>query len=136
VRRPFEIEDVTAMVRRVYAGNVQFHDGVSEIAPGITAHLVGGHSQGLQVLRVKTARGWVVLASDAGHYFANIMQDRPFPLVTDVSEMIDGFALVKELASSPDHIIPGHDPAVLARYPASRDGLAHAVRVDLAPTRV
>ncbi len=133
-RRPFEIEDVTAMVRRIYDGNVQFHDGTSEIAPGITAHLVGGHSRGLQMLRVKTARGWVVLASDASHYYANVEQDRPFPLVVDTAEMLAGFAAARALASSPDHIIPGHDPAVLARYPASRNGLAHAVRVDLPPT--
>jgi glyoxylase-like metal-dependent hydrolase (beta-lactamase superfamily II) len=135
VRRPFEIEDVTAMVRRIHAGNAQFHDGVGEIAPGITVHLVGGHSKGLQILRVKTARGWVVLASDASHYYANMEQNRPFPLAVDVTEMLDGYALARQLASSPQHIIPGHDPAVLARYPQSRSGLAHAVRVDLAPIR-
>lgn len=135
VRRPFEIEDVTAMVRRIYDGNVQFHDGVGEIAPGITTHLVGGHSRGLQVMRVKTARGWVVLASDASHYYANIEQNRPFALTVDVNETLDGYALCRKLASSPDHIIPGHDPAVLARFPQSRAGLVHAVRVDLPPVR-
>lgn len=134
-RRPFEVEDVTAMVQRIYAGNVRFHDGVGEIAPGITVHLVGGHSRGLQVLRVKTARGWVVLASDAAHYYANIDQDRPFALAVDLQELLDGFALCRALASSPDHVIPGHDPAVLARYPRSRSGLLHAARVDLPPER-
>ena len=133
VRRPFEIEDVTAMTRRLYDGHVQFHDGTGEIAPGITSHLVGGHSRGLQVLRIKTARGWVVLASDAAHYEVNIRHNRPFALVVDVAEMLEGFATCRRLASSPDHIIPGHDPAVLARYPQSRNGLTHAVRVDLPP---
>jgi hypothetical protein len=28
------------------------------------------------------------------------------------------FATVRTLADSPDHIIPGHDPLVFARYPA------------------
>ena len=88
MRRPFEVEDVTAMVRRVHAGNVQFHDGSGEVAPGVTVHLVGGHSQGLQVARVRTARGWVVLASDASHYYANMEQARPFPLLTSLSEML------------------------------------------------
>ncbi len=54
MRRPFEVEDVMAMVRRVHAGDVQFHDGSGEVAPGVTVHLVGGHSQGLQVVRVRT----------------------------------------------------------------------------------
>jgi glyoxylase-like metal-dependent hydrolase (beta-lactamase superfamily II) len=133
MRRPFEVEDVTAMVRRVHAGNVQFHDGSGEVAPGVTVHLVGGHSQGLQVARVRTARGWVVLSSDASHYYANMEQARPFPLLTSLSEMLDGFKTARALASSPDHVIPGHDPQVLERYPRSRSGLAHAVRVDLPP---
>lgn len=133
VRRPFEVEDVTAMVRRIHAGNARFHDGAGEVAPGLTVHLVGGHSKGLQVARVKTARGWVVLASDASHYYANMEDMRPFPLAVDVTEMLDGFVQARALASSPDHVIPGHDPAVLRRYPPSRDGLPHAVRVDLPP---
>ena len=29
---PFEVEDVTSMVRKVFAGRVQFHNGTSEIA--------------------------------------------------------------------------------------------------------
>jgi hypothetical protein len=47
VRQPFAVEDVTAMVRRVYAGNVRFHDGTGEVAEGVTVHLAGGHSRGL-----------------------------------------------------------------------------------------
>ena len=31
--------------------------------------------------------------------------------------MVEGYARLRELAESPAHIIPGHDPLVLARYP-------------------
>lgn len=134
LRRPFEADDVTALVRRVFAGRVAFHDGPGEIAPGITVHLVGGHSKGLQVVRVKTARGPVILASDASHYYANIEQDRPFSLIVDTEAALDAFRLIRGLAPSPGHIVPGHDPLVLARYPASRTGLAHIVRCDAAPS--
>lgn len=133
LRRPFGVEDVTAMVRRVYAGNVQFHDGTSEIAPGVTVHWTGGHSQGLQVVRVKTARGWVVLASDASHYYSNLEQSRPFPLLTDTAEMLNGFKTIRSLIPSLDHFVPGHDPLVLARYQEARQGLPHIVRLDVAP---
>src|SRR6478752_6680167 len=60
LRVPFEEEDVIAMVRKVFAGRVTFHDGVSEVAPGITVHKIGGHSKGLQCIVVKTKRGPVV----------------------------------------------------------------------------
>ena len=72
LRIPFEEEDVVAMVRKVFAGRVTFHDGASEIAPGITVHKIGGHSKGLQCVRVKTKRGTVVLASDTAHLYAHI----------------------------------------------------------------
>jgi hypothetical protein len=38
-----------------------------------------------------------------------------------------------KLADSPQHVIPGHDPLVLKRYPESRKGLAGTVRLDIAP---
>ena len=114
----YEVEDVVGMVRRVYAGRVRFHDGDAGIAPGIWLHLIGGHTMGLQVVRVATRRGWVVLASDASHFYANMEQVRPFPIVYSVAAMVEGYDRLRALADSPAHIIPGHDPLVLERYPA------------------
>jgi glyoxylase-like metal-dependent hydrolase (beta-lactamase superfamily II) len=117
LRIPMEVEDVVTAVRHVFADRVRFHDGTATIAPGITLHLVGGHSGGLQIVRVPTARGHVVLASDAAHFWANIRTRNPFPLVVDVARMAEGWRICEELADSPDHIIPGHDPLVLQRFP-------------------
>jgi len=111
-----------------------YHDGTAELAPGITLHRVGGHTRGLQVVRVHTQRGWVVLASDAAHFYANWQERRPFPIVDNVAAYLDAFTTIEALAGSPQHVIPGHDPQVLARYPAARAGLANAVRVDLDPS--
>jgi glyoxylase-like metal-dependent hydrolase (beta-lactamase superfamily II) len=134
INRAFSADDVVAMVRRVFAGRVQFHDGTEELAPGITLHRVGGHTAGLQVTRVWTKRGWVVLASDASHFYANMEQGRPFPIVHDMGEVLEAYRTVNRLASSPDHIIPGHDPLVMARYPAAKPGLEGIVaRLDLMP---
>ena len=72
LRHPFSVEHVTLMVRHVYGERVTFHSGDGEVAPGVTVHRVGGHSDGLQVVRVETARGPVVLASDAAHYYGNL----------------------------------------------------------------
>jgi glyoxylase-like metal-dependent hydrolase (beta-lactamase superfamily II) len=134
VRRSFEEDDVTAMVRRVFQGRVQFHNGVGQIAPGITVHHVGGHTQGLQFMRVKTQRGWVVLASDASHYYANFEEMRAYATVYNVGDMLEGFATLKKLASSEKHVVPGHDPLVLQRYPVAKPGLEGlAVRLDVEP---
>lgn len=135
MRMPFEAQDVAAMVHRVFEGRVQFHEGTAELAPGITLHKLGGHTKGLQVMRVKTERGFVVLASDAAHLYANLDRNHPFPVLADVGDYLEGLNTVRTLATSLDHIIPGHDPMVLTDYPAARAGLEGVVRVDLAPSR-
>ena len=130
-RGAFEVEDVVGMVRQVYAGRVRFHQGDAELCPGISLHLIGGHTMGLQAVRVATRRGWVVLASDATHLYANMEQVRPFPIVWSVAGMVDGYRRLRSLADSPAHIIPGHDPLVLERYRApSRDLQGIVARLD------
>jgi glyoxylase-like metal-dependent hydrolase (beta-lactamase superfamily II) len=116
--QPYDVDNVVAMVRRVYAGRVTFHDGATELAPGLSLHRIGGHSRGLQVVRVKTARGYVVLASDAAHFYAHLDRRKVFPIVDNVSDVHEGYDTVLRLASSRHHVIPGHDPAVLDLYPA------------------
>ncbi|MBI3375817.1 MAG: N-acyl homoserine lactonase family protein [Betaproteobacteria bacterium] len=134
MRHAFEVEDVVGMVRSVYAGRVAFHDGDAEIAPGVSVHHIGGHTMGMQAVRVMTARGWVVLASDAAHLYANMEQVRPFPIVHSVADMIEGYANLRRLAQSREHVVPGHDPLVMKLYPpisTEFDGVA--VRLDTMP---
>jgi len=133
LRHPFEKADVTAMVGRVFEGRARFHEGSSELAPGLSVHLVGGHSRGLQVVRARTRRGWVVLASDASHYYENFERRRPFPIAESVSAMLEGYDAMDRLSDSRAHIVPGHDPMVLRRYPPSRPGLEDVVRLDADP---
>jgi glyoxylase-like metal-dependent hydrolase (beta-lactamase superfamily II) len=134
MRMPFEADDVAAMVKRVFEGRVRFHDGSDELAPGVSVHRIGGHTIGLQAVRVRTRRGWVVLASDATHFYANMNEGRPFPILYNVGDMLEGYETMRRLASSRHHIVPGHDPLVLDRYPAAQPGLEGIVaRLDAEP---
>lgn len=117
LRHPFRADDVEQVIRHVYANRVRFHRGNDVVTPGVELVLIGGHTKGLQAVRVNTVRGWVVLASDASHYYANMQQGNPFPAVYDVAAMLEGHLLCQQYADSPDHVIPGHDPLVLERYP-------------------
>jgi len=133
-RTPFEVEDVVAMVRKVFDGRAVFHDGEGEVVPGVTVHHIGGHSKGLQSVRVKTRRGYVVLAADASHLYAHIDGARVFPVVYNVGEVLEGYATLKRLATSPRHVVPGHDPLVLKRYPAVKPALeSWVVKLDVEP---
>jgi len=131
----YEADDVAHLVRCVFAQRVQFHDGTSAVAPGIELHHVGGHTKGMQAVRVRTARGWVVLASDASHFYAHMEQDRAFTVLYNLGDMLEGYNTLRRLATSPQHIIPGHDPLVMDRYPAAHPSLEDwIVRLDVAPT--
>lgn len=123
----FDVEDVCTLLRRTYRGEVDHLAGARELADGIHLHPVGGHTPGLQVVRVRTGRGWVVLASDALHYYANLELRNPFPALVDVPAMLDAFDLVRELADGPDHVIPGHDPEVMTRYGPASTGLPEGI---------
>jgi glyoxylase-like metal-dependent hydrolase (beta-lactamase superfamily II) len=132
LRDTFEVDHVVTAVRLVHDGRMCFHNGAAEIAPGISLHLIGGHSGGLQVVRVRTARGWVVLASDATHFWANIRTRSPFPIVVDMARTLEGYEIVESLADGADHIIPGHDPLVLSRF-AGVPGQVDTIRLDQPP---
>jgi glyoxylase-like metal-dependent hydrolase (beta-lactamase superfamily II) len=135
LRQPFAAADVTNMVAKVFEGRVTFHDGSSDIAPNLNVHRVGGHSRGLQIIRVLTRRGWVVLGSDAAHFYANFEQGRPFPLLDSASDMLEGFASIRRMVASTEHFIPGHDPLVLERFPPALAGVDGIVRLDADPIR-
>lgn len=123
----YEVDDVVGMVRLVHAGRVAFHDGEAALAPGLTLHHVGGHTMGMQCVRVHTRRGWVVLASDVTHFYENMETDRPFTAALDIGKMIEGFRTLERLAASPEHIVPGHDPLVMTRYPAASEAMQDVV---------
>jgi len=132
--RPYEPDHVAGMVRLVYKNRVVFHDGDAEIGPGVSLHRIGGHTAGMQAVRVHTARGWVVLASDASHFYEHFETGRCFTLAFHVGDVLQGYARLNELADSEHHIIPGHDPEVLHRYPpASKELEGIAARLDLPP---
>jgi len=71
-----------------------------------------------------------VLASDAAHLYANIVRDLPFPIYLDEPRYRAAQAHALDLAGgSLDHLIPGHDPLVLACFASEND----IARVDLPP---
>ena len=135
LQHAFEVEDVCGLVRLNYAGRVRLYNGSAELAPGIELHPAPGHSPGLQFVRVHTARGWVMLASDVSHFYENMEQYRPFTIAVDVAATLESHDRIRAAAPSIAHIVPGHDPLVMRRYPAPSPALQGiAVRLDVAPT--
>ena len=107
-----EIEWIAASGARTYGGG-------DEVAPGVTALALPGHTPGQMGL---VADG-VVLASDAVHFYEELEQRRPFWVFTDLAAMKASYEV---LATTGGTIVPGHDPLVMERFPAAGE---NAVRV-------
>jgi glyoxylase-like metal-dependent hydrolase (beta-lactamase superfamily II) len=130
----YEAEEVASMVKLVFKDRVQFCNGTQALVPGVSLHLIGGHTAGIQCVRVFTRRGWVVLTSDASHYYEHMREGRYFSLALNLGDMLNGYRTMRELADSADHMVPGHDPLVMQHYPAPSGALEGiAVRLDVAP---
>jgi glyoxylase-like metal-dependent hydrolase (beta-lactamase superfamily II) len=131
-RYAFEVEDIVGMVRENHKGRVAWHDGDGEVAPGLSVHLIGGHTMGIQCVRIMTRNGPLVLASDTSHYYWGFEKADLFHIVFDVSKMLSGYETLDRLAEGRrEMIVPGHDAEVMKRYPVSAPGLeGFAVRLD------
>lgn len=122
---PASISQLVALDRE---GRVDRYDGTQELAPGIRAITVAGHSPGQQVFVVETAGRPIVLASDAAHFYEELEYDRPFAVVVNLVEMYRAYAMLRDFRQELGAIVvPGHDPRVTERFdgvPDSPTGLA------------
>ena len=133
LRHAYAAKDVTHIVEGLYSDRVAFYNGDAELAPGVQLVHVGGHTNGLQSVRVHTARGWIILASDASHYYDNIGHESPFPVVYHVGVMLEGYRKLLSLVETPAKLVPGHDPLVCTRYPRYGDADSGILALHLDP---
>ena len=118
------VDDVVALVRLNYDGRIAFHQGTGEVVPGVKVHRVGGHTKGMQIVEVPTASGTAVIASDASHTYRNFKENTPFLILNNIPEYIDGFELMKKMATREEMILPGHDAKVMEIFPSVAEGVA------------
>lgn len=117
---PAEIERVVAAQR---AGRVRLFDGSTQVAPGIEAIDVGGHSPGQAILVVEGVDGPVVLASDAIHFYEELERDRPFEVLADLAEMYAAYDVLREHERAGAVVVAGHDPEVVTRFAGGAGGV-------------
>jgi glyoxylase-like metal-dependent hydrolase (beta-lactamase superfamily II) len=135
-RHAYEADELQRFLGYLHAGRLHLHARDHDVAEGVSVHWVGGHTAGQEVVRVKTERGWVVLASDALHYEEELTRGVPFAVVFSLADMLAAHDRIRQLADSDEHVVVAHDPLVVLKYPAASEELdGIALRVDVAPSR-
>jgi glyoxylase-like metal-dependent hydrolase (beta-lactamase superfamily II) len=118
-------DDVLAMVKLNTQRRVGLVNGdAQEILPGVTCYLGGKHTYASQYVAVNTAVGTVVLASDNMYLYENLEKHVPIAATLDADSNLRAQDRMKQLAADPKWIIPGHDPAVMTRFPNPSPGVA------------
>jgi glyoxylase-like metal-dependent hydrolase (beta-lactamase superfamily II) len=106
------------------AGRVRLAAGDSvEILPGITVYTGGKHTYASQYVGVNTPKGTVVVASDNLYLYENLDRRVAIAQTLDAASNLAAQDRMKRLAASPRLIVPGHDPAVFARFRMVKPGV-------------
>ncbi len=118
-------EDVLTLVKLNTQGRVGLVNGdAQEIIPGVTCYTGGKHTWQSQYVGVHTAVGTVVLASDNMYLYENLERHAPIATTVDAASNLRAQDRMKQIASRPGFIIPGHDPAVFTKFPGPVPGVA------------
>lgn len=118
---PAELERVRAAHQE---GRAMLVEGGQEIAPGLRVFIAGGHSPGQLVLSIDTASGPTILAGDVIHYYEELERDRPFDVFVDLADSYRALDTLRSLTAGGRHLVAGHDPLVMERFPQLAGELA------------
>ena len=120
-----DAEDVLALVKANTEGRVHLVKGDDQEAiDGIRFYTGGRHTYASQYVAVSTKTGTTVIASDNCYLYENLDKHAPIAQTLDAASNLRAQDRMKQLASSPRLIVPGHDPAVFTRFPVPGNGVA------------
>jgi glyoxylase-like metal-dependent hydrolase (beta-lactamase superfamily II) len=120
-----EPDDVLTVVKLNTAGKVGLVDGDNvEILDGVKVYTGGRHTFASQYVSVRSATGVVVIASDNMYLYENLEKHVPIAQTFDAESNLRAQDRMKQIASRPDLVVPGHDPAVFVKFPKPGNGVA------------
>lgn len=120
-----DAEDVLAIVKANTEGRMRLVKGDDQEAiDGIRFYTGGRHTYASQYVTVNAKPGIIVIASDNCYLYENLDKRAPIAQTLDAASNLRAQDRMKQLASSPRFIVPGHDPAVFTRFPTPGNGVA------------
>ena len=120
-----DADDVLALVKANTEGRVRVVKGDDQEAiDGIRFYTGGRHTYASQYVAVSAKAGTTVIASDNCYLYENLEKHVPIAQTLDAASNLRAQDRMKQLASNPRLIVPGHDPAVFTRFPAPGNGVA------------
>jgi glyoxylase-like metal-dependent hydrolase (beta-lactamase superfamily II) len=121
-------DDVLEIVKRNTQGKVSFVRGDDDtLLSGLMFGVGGKHTWASQFVAVQTRTSTVVIASDNMYLYENLDAHKPIAQTLDPESNLRTQDRMRSLASDAKLLVPGHDPAVFARFPKISDRI---VRIE------
>jgi len=107
------------------SGRLKVIDGNLDVVEGIRLELVGGHSPGMQIVIVQSAKGPFVIANDALTTYRNLRDWAPPGVhINSIPDCLAAMARIRDLADGDENrICPGHDGEVFKKFPELGPGV-------------
>jgi len=125
-----EVDEIAALIELRDAGRLRFVDSNVDIAPGVRLLHSAGHTPGELMVAVDTAKGTILLTSDAVHFDEELERDMPFRHMCNLPASYESYREIRQMLHNSDIsiVIPGHDADVMTRFPPAAPPLnLHAV---------
>jgi glyoxylase-like metal-dependent hydrolase (beta-lactamase superfamily II) len=120
-----EPEDVLTIVKLNTQNQVNLVEGDDrEIIDGIRVYTGGRHTFASQYVSVRMATGIAVIASDNMYLYENLEKRASIAQTFDADSNLKAQDRMKQIASRPDLVVPGHDPLVFVKFPKPGNGVA------------
>jgi glyoxylase-like metal-dependent hydrolase (beta-lactamase superfamily II) len=110
-----EPDDMRFLLNANLGGRLHLVDGDQEILPGIRVYTGGRHTYESQYVSVDAK---IVIASDNVYLYENLEKHAPIAQTFDAQSNLAAQDRMKTLGKI---IVPGHDPAVMTKFPLVRE---------------
>ncbi|HSL20381.1 MAG TPA: N-acyl homoserine lactonase family protein [Vicinamibacterales bacterium] len=117
-------DDMATLLRINTQGRLRFVSGDDqETVPGVRCYTGGRHTWASQYVSAPLRTGTAVFASDNVYLYENLERRAPIAQTLDAESNLRAQGRIRSLATRPELIVPGHDPTVFERFPATADGV-------------
>lgn len=123
----YDSDSIQYLKNREKEGKLILIEKEQEILPGVELIFAPGHSPALMAVAVNTKKGTAVLGSDAGYVFKNYQENWPSDVTFNMADEIKSIQKLREKASSPELLFPGHDPNLAECYPQIAENITRLV---------
>ncbi len=98
-----------------------------KILPGVELLLAPGHTPGLQVVAVNTAKGTAIVASDLAHIHRAFKEDITGTIYVDCLACLTSYDKIRAKAASLDLVFVGHDTKMSTDFPKVAEDVTRLV---------